>query len=58
MRRQEVLVGKDGLIHAANIKSSQGRTNRPIAKLTLLEVSIQPVQKEMHITVLPKILRQ
>jgi len=34
-----LIMGKDGLVHAANIKTSQGRTNRPIAKLIPLEVS-------------------
>ena len=32
--------GKNRLIHAANIKTSQGRNNRPIAELIPLEVSI------------------
>ena len=34
-----LIMGKDGLTRAANIKTSQGRTNRPIAKLIPLEVS-------------------
>ena len=36
---EELRTGKDGLVRAANIKTSQGRTNRPIAKLIPLEVS-------------------
>ena len=31
--------GKDGLVRAAKIRTAQGRTNRPIAKLIPLEVS-------------------
>ena len=34
-----LIMGKDGLTRAANIKTSQGMTNRPIAKLIPLEVS-------------------
>ena len=36
---KELITGKDGLTHAAKIKTSQGSINRPIAKLILLEVS-------------------
>jgi len=36
---EELLRGKDGLVRAATIRTGQGRTNRPIAKLILLEVS-------------------
>jgi len=42
---EELITGKDGLMHAAKIKTSQGRTNRPIAKLIPLEVST-PVAPE------------
>ena len=31
--------GKDGLVRAAKIRTAQGRTNRPIARLIPLEVS-------------------
>jgi len=34
-----LIVGKDGLTRAANIKTSQGRSNCPISKLIPLEVS-------------------
>ena len=34
-----LITGKDGLVHVANIKTPQGRTNHPIAKLIPLEVS-------------------
>ena len=33
------MTGRDGLVCAAYIKTSQGRTNRPIAKLIPLKVS-------------------
>ncbi|XP_065896204.1 uncharacterized protein [Dysidea avara] len=36
---EKLMIGKDGLVRAAYIKTSQGRTNRPIAKLIPLEVS-------------------
>ena len=36
---EELMKGKDGLVHAAKIRTAQGRTNRPIAKLIPLEVS-------------------
>ena len=36
---EELITGKDGLTHAVKIKTTQGRTNRPIAKLIPLEVS-------------------
>lgn len=36
---EELITGKDGLTRAAKIKTSRGRTNRPIAKLIPLEVS-------------------
>ena len=36
---EEVLKGNDGLIRAANIRTAQGKTNRPIARLIPLEVS-------------------
>ena len=34
-----MMKGKDGLVRAAKIRTAQGRTNRPIAKLIPLEVS-------------------
>jgi len=34
-----LITGKDGLVCAANIKTPQGRTNLPIAKMIPLEVS-------------------
>ena len=36
---EELLRGNDGLVRAANIRTAQGKTNRPIAKLIPLEVS-------------------
>ena len=36
---EELMTGKDGLVRAAYIRTSQGRTNCPIAKLIPLEVS-------------------
>ncbi len=35
---ESLIKGKDGLVRAANIKTSTGRTNRPITKLYPLEV--------------------
>ena len=43
---EELITGKDGLTRAAKIKTPQGRTNRPIAKLIPLEVST-PIAPEM-----------
>ena len=37
---EELMKGKDGLVRAAKIRTSQGRTNRPIARLIPLEVSL------------------
>ena len=36
---EELMKGKDGVVHAAKIRTAQGRTNHPIAKLIPLEVS-------------------
>ena len=36
---EELIMGKDGLVRAANIRTAHGRTNRPIARLIPLEVS-------------------
>jgi len=36
---EKLIVGGDGLIRAANIRTSTGRTNRPIVKLYPLEVN-------------------
>ena len=35
----KLMKGRDGLVHAAKIRTAQGRTNRPIAKLIPLKVS-------------------
>jgi hypothetical protein len=35
---QSLIKGKDGLVRAANIKTSTGHTNRPVTKLYPLEV--------------------
>ena len=44
---EELMTGKDGLVRAAKIKTTQGKTNRPIAKLIPLEVST-PIVPETH----------
>ena len=36
---EELIVGNNGLVRAAHIRTGQGRTNRPISKLCPLEVS-------------------
>ena len=36
---KELMKEKDGLVHAAKIRTAQGRTNCPIARLVALEVS-------------------
>ena len=36
---EELMKGNDGLVCAAKIRTAQGRTNRPIARLIPLEVS-------------------
>ena len=36
---EQVNKGADGLIHSADIRTSTGKTNRPIAKLYPLEIS-------------------
>ena len=40
---EQLMTGKDGLVQAAKIKTAQGRTNCPIAKLNPLEVSTPTV---------------
>ena len=41
---EELIVGNDGLVRAAHIRTAQGRTNRPISKLCPLEVSSEEPQ--------------
>ena len=36
---EELIIGNDGFVRAAHIRTAQGRTNRPISKLCPLEVS-------------------
>ena len=36
---EDTISGEDGLVRAANIRTSTGRTNRPITKLYPLEVT-------------------
>lgn len=36
---EELIVGRDGLVRAANIRTCNGKTNRPIVKLYPLEVT-------------------
>ena len=43
---EELIVGNDGLVRAAHIRTAQGRTNRPISKLCPLEVSSEEPQPE------------
>jgi len=38
---EDTIVGEDGLVRAANIRTSTGKTNRPISKLYPLEVTTQ-----------------
>ena len=38
---ENLIYGSDGLVRAANIRTSTGRTNRPIVRLIPLEVSVQ-----------------
>ena len=38
---EELTYGGDGLVRAANIRTSTGQTNRPIVRLVPLEVSAQ-----------------
>jgi len=40
---EELLKGKDGLVWAANIRTANGKTNCPIARLIPLEVSSNSV---------------
>ena len=41
---EELIVGNNGLVRAAHIRTAQGRTNRPISKLCPLEVSSDEFQ--------------
>ena len=43
---EELIVGGDGLVRAANIRTSNGKTNRPIVKLFPLEVSSSDITSE------------
>ena len=44
---EDTIVGEDGLVRAANIRTSTGRTNRPVIKLYPLEVTAEdPLYKE------------
>ena len=47
---EELLKGKDGLVRAANIRTTQGGTNRPIARLIPLEVSSEVATTGQNIT--------
>ena len=51
---EELIVGNDGLVRAAHIRTAQGKTNKPIFKLCPLEVSSnEESQTESVETVLP-----
>ena len=44
---EELIRGKDGLVRAANIRTKNGRANRPITKLYPLEISAE-ISKEQQ----------
>jgi hypothetical protein len=44
---EELIRGKYGLVRAANIRTTNGRTNRPITKLYPLEISPE-INKEQQ----------
>jgi len=44
---EDTIAGEDGLVRAANIRTSTGRTNRPVSKLYPLEVTVaDPLLKQ------------
>ena len=43
---EEVNKGADGLIRSVNVRTSTGRTNRPLAKLYPLEVTTEKIQSK------------
>ena len=43
---EELIRGNDGLVRAANIRTKNGQTNRPITKLYPLEISADNNKKE------------
>ena len=43
---EELLRGNDGLVRAANIRTAQGKTNRPIARLIPLEISTNSLSND------------
>ena len=45
---EDTITGEDGLIRAANIQTSTGRTNRPIIKLYPLEVTAEDPLFKQH----------
>jgi transposase InsO family protein len=45
---EDLITGNDGLIRAANLRTSTGQTNRPIAKLYPLEVRADIMSKTEH----------
>ena len=45
---EDTIAGEDGLVRAANIRTSTGRTNRPIAKLYPLEVTAEDPLFKQH----------
>ena len=47
---EQLIRGKDGYARAANIRYSEGKTNRPIAKLYPLELSSTNNTNEQHVT--------
>lgn len=57
---ESLIRGADGLVRAANLRTSKGKTNRPISKLYPLEVnatstnSEAPVVKQANIEMMPR----
>ena len=45
---EDLITGNDGLIRVANLRTSTGQTNRPIAKLYPLEVRADIMSKTEH----------
>ena len=39
---EKLIIGNDGLVRAANVRTANGRTNRPIVRLYPLEVTANP----------------
>ena len=55
---EELIPGKDGLVRAANLRTSTGRTNRPIVKLYPLEVTISGTPNAASAQHVPKMVSE